>query len=261
MNSEKQISDTAMAYNQAKLEIAAAAEAAGRNASEVQILLATKTVEADRIIEAIKAGAGLIAENRVQEALRKLPELKEHLCQQELNTIDEHELKTCARQHFIGHLQSNKIKDLLTFASMLHSLDRASLAIKLNKALEQNSLDAPVPFPVLIQVNTSGEESKYGIDPAEALQLVETVHELPMLELRGFMTIGLFSDDRDAVRKSFADLRIIRDNAQERCACHFPELSMGMSGDYDLAIAEGATIVRLGSRVFGSRPAPPSQEV
>ncbi|GAB6089920.1 YggS family pyridoxal phosphate-dependent enzyme [Spirochaeta dissipatitropha] len=260
MNSEKQIPDTAIAYNQAHQEIAAAAEAAGRNPEEVRILLATKTVEANRIIEAIEAGAGLIAENRVQEAIRKLPELRNYICRQETNLMDNNKPKPCARQHFIGHLQSNKIKDLLTFASMLHSLDRESLAFKLNKALEQAPMNAPVPFPVLVQVNTSGEQSKFGVDPADALQLVDIVHELPMLALRGFMTIGLFSEDRDAVRKSFADLRIIRDRAQERCGCKFPELSMGMSGDYDLAIAEGATIVRLGSRIFGSRPAPPSPE-
>ena len=236
----------------AQEKVREAALAAGRAPEEVRILLASKTVEPDGIGQALTAGADLFGENRIQEALGKQDQL-----QQIIAGLD-HPVE----QHFIGHLQSNKIKDMLGFASMLHSLDRPSLAKKLNTALERiagqndassSELSPPLPFPVLIQVNTSEEESKFGVEPESAQSLVNLVLSLPMLELRGFMTIGLFSDDTGAVRRGFRRLREIRDAAQQHTGRALPELSMGMSGDFALAVAEGATIVRLGSSVFGSR--------
>lgn len=152
---------------------------------------------------------------------------------------------------------------MLGFAAMLHSLDRPSLARKLQSALERLAADRPsgapsagqppLPFPVLVQVNTSEEDSKFGCHPEDAAALVDLVESLPLLDLQGFMTIGLFSDDEEAVRRGFRHLREIRDTAEQRLGRRLPELSMGMSGDFELAIAEGATIVRLGSSVFGRR--------
>ncbi|MFW5801880.1 MAG: YggS family pyridoxal phosphate-dependent enzyme [Spirochaeta sp.] len=244
------------AYHETVARVAQAAVDAGRDPDSVRILLATKTVDPEYIREAIAAGADLIGENRIQEALSK---------QQALHGLTTPDGRPVA-QHFIGHLQSNKIKDMLGFANMLHSLDRRSLAVKLNNAVKMASestaaasasgASAPLvtaPFPVLIQVNTSGEQSKFGAAPEDAQELVDTVLGLPHLDLKGFMTIGLFSDDEEAVRRGFRRLREIRDLAESRTAARFPELSMGMSGDFKLAIAEGATIVRIGSVVFGRR--------
>lgn len=221
--------------------IAAACIASGRLPEEVRLLLATKTVPANGIRMALKAGETLIAENRVQELKEKWDALKD--------IPHEH--------HFIGHLQTNKIKDLLKHdVTCIQSADRIELAEKLYQQLSATSRT----MDILIQVNTSGEESKFGVHPSHAADLVKQVAALGTLKVKGLMTIGLFSADSEDVRKCFRMLRILRDEiaAMDIPGVEMKELSMGMSSDLEIAIAEGATIVRVGTAIFGQRPTPDS---
>jgi len=218
-----------------------ACEKAGRNRDEVRLLLATKTVSAERIKTALENGYTLIAENKVQELKEKYEGLKD----------------TPHENHFIGHLQTNKIKDILRYdVSCVQSLDRPDLAEKLHQRL----LSEGKTIEVLIQVNTSGEESKFGVHPEEAVELTRKVAEFTTLKIKGLMTIGLFSAETEKVRKCF---KLLKDLQQEIISQNIPnvemkELSMGMSGDLETAIEEGATIVRVGTAVFGARVYPDS---
>ncbi len=221
--------------------IAQACLAAGRPLDSVRLLLATKTVSAERIRVALEAGCTLIAENKLQELKAKYADLQD----------------LAPDHHFIGHLQSNKIKELLRYElTCLQSLDRLEVAQKLNQRL----LAAGKSLDVLIQINSSDEESKFGVHPQEAEALLRGVAILPALRIKGLMTIGLFSADTERVRACFQRMR---DLQQELMALAIPnvelqELSMGMSGDLEIAIAEGATIVRVGTAVFGARMYPDS---
>lgn len=216
-----------------------ACEKTGRNPDEVKLLLATKTVTAERIKMALENGQTLIAENKVQELKEKYEALKE----------------TPHINHFIGHLQTNKIKDILKYdVTCVQSLDRLDLAEKLHQRLlaENRTID------VLIQVNTSNEESKFGVDPSKAIELIKKVSGFSTLKIKGLMTIGLFSAETEQVRKCF---KILKNLQQEIIHENIPnvemnELSMGMSGDLETAIEEGATIVRVGTAVFGARMYP-----
>jgi pyridoxal phosphate enzyme (YggS family) len=217
--------------------IGIAARESGREPADVRLLLATKTVPAERILVALRAGYTLIGENRVQELTEKADGL----------AAVPHEA------HFIGHLQKNKINQVLRHASCVQSIDSVELAEQVAARVPEDR----APLEVLVQVNTSAEESKYGCDPTEALSLSRHVGSLQQLRLRGFMTIGLFSDDMVAVRASYRRLREVRDDVLATAApgtTDAHELSMGMSGDLELAIAEGATMVRVGTAVFGVRP-------
>jgi len=213
----------------------------GRNVDEVKLLLATKTVSAERIKIALENGETLIAENKVQELKEKYEDLK--------NIPHEN--------HFIGHLQTNKIKDILRYdVSCVQSVDRIDLAEKLHQRLltEGRTMD------IFIQVNTSNEESKFGIHPDLVIDLVKKVAELNTLKIRGLMTIGLFSAETEKVRACFKILKnlqheIIRQNIPD---VEMKELSMGMSGDLETAIEEGSTMVRVGTAVFGERIYPDS---
>ncbi|MCI3935767.1 YggS family pyridoxal phosphate-dependent enzyme [Chryseobacterium aahli] len=218
-----------------------ACEKAGRNVDEVKLSLATKTVSAERIKIALENGQTLIAENKVQELKEKHEDLR--------NIPHEN--------HFIGHLQTNKIKDILKCdVSCLQSLDRFELAMKLHQKLSAEGKT----MNVLIQVNTSDEESKFGIHPDSAIDLVEKVSKFHSLKIKGLMTIGLFSAETEKVRPCF---KILKNLQQEIIQQNIPnvemkELSMGMSGDLETAIEEGATIVRVGTAVFGARIYPDS---
>ena len=213
-----------------------ACKASGRDPGEVKLLLATKTVSAERIKIAFSAGVTLIAENKVQELKEKFEALKDFP----------------HTKHFIGHLQTNKIKDLLKCeVACIESLDRLDLAEKLQQRLEfeDKTIEA------LIQVNTSFEESKFGVSPEHAVELVEQVSRFDRIKIKGLMTIGLFSDEIERVRKCF---RLLKDIQQQIIDLEIPnvemnELSMGMSGDLEAAIEEGATIVRIGTAIFGER--------
>ncbi|MBO9690688.1 YggS family pyridoxal phosphate-dependent enzyme [Chryseobacterium sp.] len=218
-----------------------ACEQSGRNSNEVRLLLATKTVSADRIKIALENGQELIAENKVQELKEKYEDLKDI----------PHE------NHFIGHLQTNKIKDILKYdVSCVQSLDRLELAEKLHQRLltENRTMD------VLIQVNTSNEESKFGVNPDQAIELTRKISNYSTLKIKGLMTIGLFSAETEKVRACF---KILKELQQDIITGNIPnvemkELSMGMSSDLETAIEEGATIVRVGTAVFGARIYPDS---
>lgn len=234
-------SDILQNLRQTLQRIEKACKSANRNPAEVRLLLATKTVSAERIKIALEAGQRLIAENKVQEIKEKYDALKDI----------PHE------SHFIGHLQTNKIKEILRYdIRCIETIDRLQLAEKLQHRLhfENKQMD------VFIQVNTSGEESKFGTHPDEAVNLVKAVAQFDNIHIKGLMTIGLFSAETDKVRKCFQLLRRLRDEVE---GLNIPgvamkELSMGMSGDMETAIEEGATIVRVGTAVFGKRIYPDS---
>lgn len=212
----------------------AACERSGRDPESVRLLLATKTVEPDRIRVAIEAGETLVAENRVQEVKPKFDALQDL----------EYE------RHFIGHLQSNKVNALVPYVSCIETVDRLSLARKLNNRLEREGETREI----LVQVNTSGEQTKAGLDPDEVEPFIRTVAELHGLKIRGLMTIGLNAEPEEA-RPSLALLRQIAERIREENidGVEMRELSMGMTGDLEVAIEEGSTIVRVGSAIFGVR--------
>lgn len=212
-----------------------------RNPDEVKLLLATKTVSPEKIKVALQANQTLIAENKVQELKEKFDDLKD----------------IPHTNHFIGHLQTNKIKDVLKYdVSCIQSVDRLDLAEKLQQRLtfENKTIE------VLIQVNTSNEESKFGAQPENTIELVRQIAQFDRLKIKGLMTIGLFSSETEKVRKCFQILKSIQ---QEIIKQNIPnvemnELSMGMSSDLETAIEEGATIVRVGTAIFGQRMYPDS---
>ncbi|WP_276480874.1 YggS family pyridoxal phosphate-dependent enzyme [Paraflavitalea pollutisoli] len=220
--------------------IMAACRKAGRDSADVQLLLATKTVPAERIQLALAVGETLTGENKVQELKEKA------------GVLD----SLPVERHFIGHLQTNKIKEVLKYVNCIQSIDRMELAEKLDARLqfEQKTLD------IFVQVNTSFEESKFGAHPDQALSLIEQLGTLKTLRIRGLMTIGLFDADPEKVRPSFRLLREIRDAAISGGLLSSAQngLSMGMSGDLETAIEEGSTIVRVGTAVFGKRQYPDS---
>ncbi|KGM14393.1 YggS family pyridoxal phosphate-dependent enzyme [Cellulomonas bogoriensis] len=222
-----------------RARVDAAARGAGRDPAEVRVMLATKTQSVADVQPLVAAGARLLGENRVQELVAKGPELT----------------GMGAEVHVIGHLQSNKVNAALRWAACVQSIDALDLAERLSRRCEAVGRD----LDVMVQVNVSGEASKFGVPPAEAGGLAVRVAALPRLRLTGFMTIGARSSDRAEVRAGFARLRAVRDEVLGAGApgtAEARELSMGMSGDLEDAVAEGATIVRVGTAVFGARPAP-----
>lgn len=219
--------------------IAAACLRAGRDFFDVTLVAVSKTVEADRIRLAIEAGVCVFGENRVQEASSKIVELA--------STAAEHHVQW----HLIGHLQSNKARRAVELFSTIQSVDSFKLALRLN--------DLAVEFgkrlPVFIEVNLGDEESKAGTTPEEVLPLCEQVSKLSNIELRGLMAVPPFLDEAEEVRPFFRRLRNLRDEARKAGAVgeEFKDLSMGMSNDFEVAIEEGATLVRIGTALFGER--------
>ncbi|NQX43509.1 hypothetical protein SAMN05421820_11839 [Pedobacter steynii] len=213
---------------------------AGRIPGTVKLLLATKTVSAEKIRQALLLGETLIAENKVQELKEKYLDL----------TGIPHQA------HFIGHLQSNKIKEVLKYVSCIQSVDRMELVQQLDKRLqaEGRCLD------ILIQVNTSYENSKFGLAPEAAFAFVRETAKYDTLKIKGLMTIGLFDADAEKVRPSFQLLKKLSDQIRQEGipGVEMKELSMGMSGDLETAIEEGATIIRIGTAIFGPRIYPDS---
>ncbi|MCL2090393.1 MAG: YggS family pyridoxal phosphate-dependent enzyme [Micrococcales bacterium] len=216
--------------------VAAAAQAAGRDPDDVAVLLATKTHDAAtiRTVLTLPGAAGLLrGENRVQELVAKGPALAD--------------LPTAT--HLIGPLQSNKINAALRWVTCVESVASARLADALSARVGPGrTLD------VMVQVNVSGETTKHGVTPDDALTLARHVGTLPGLRLTGLMTIGANTDDQTVVRAGFATLRTIRDTAVADGLTTATGLSMGMTSDLEAAVAEGATIVRVGTAVFGPRP-------
>lgn len=216
--------------------IADACGRAGRDRSEVRLLPVSKTVDEARMRAAIEAGMRSFGENKVQEAKAKAAALAD------LPGLS---------WSVIGHLQTNKAKDVVAFADEFQALD----SLRLAEALDRRLQAAGRGLDVFVQVNTSAEQSKYGLAPDQVADLLAALPRYTGLRLRGLMTLAVFSPDQAAVRACFVRLRELRDRLRQQFD-GLDELSMGMSGDYELAIEEGATVVRVGQAIFGRRATP-----
>lgn len=214
--------------------IADAALRSGRKASDVRLMAVTKTVDDDRIMEAIAAGVDMIGESYVQEAKRKIEKMGRQL-----------------EWHMIGYLQSNKAKYAVKLFDMIHSVDRLDLARELDKRAKA----AGHMMKILIEVNISGEETKSGVSYKDAMQLISDVAALDNLSVQGLMTMPPWFDDPEDARPYFVALRELRDRVmgENLNRGEMRELSMGMSGDFEVAVEEGSTIVRVGRTIFGER--------
>jgi pyridoxal phosphate enzyme (YggS family) len=213
-------------------KIAAAAKKAGRDPAEIELVAVSKTHPAETVREAMRAGLTIFGENKVQEARGKIEELGR------------------GRWHLIGHLQTNKAKDAVRLFDSIDSLDRLELAEEINHRAEILGKTQSV----LLQVNIAGESTKFGCAPDAARALAEAINALPRLALQGLMTIAPFAPEPEKARPHFAALRELRDTLQHETGLHLPVLSMGMSGDFAVAIEEGSTSVRIGTALFGERP-------
>lgn len=214
--------------------IEAASARSGRDPQSVRLMAVSKTVALERIREALEAGITLLGENYVQEAREKIPAIGH-----------------AAEWHMIGHLQTNKVKYVVNLFDWIHSVDRLELARELDKRAGQNNRR----LNVLIEVNVSGEESKNGMEPDAALELVRQVSLLPNISVRGLMTMPPYSDNPENSRPHFQALRKLRDEISAAAIpnIRMDELSMGMTDDFEVAIEEGTTIIRVGRAIFGKR--------
>lgn len=228
-----------VAENLARVRAAidAACGRAGRDPAEVRLLPVSKTFGTDVIIEAYDAGVRILGENKVQEASAKAAELAD---------------RPDLRWAMIGHLQRNKARDVVGFADEFHALDSLRLAEALQNRLEQ----ADRTLDVFLEVNSSGEDSKFGLAPEQVGDLALALRPLDRLRPRGLMTIAANTPDRAAVGACFVRMTRLRQRLRDddRIEAPYEELSMGMSGDFELAIAHGATTVRIGTAIFGTRP-------
>lgn len=216
--------------------IRTAALQSGRSPDSITLLPASKTVPANRLYAFYQAGQKVFGENRIQEAREKIPQLP-----------------SACRWHFIGGLQRNKVKDAVAWFDLIHSVDSLPLLEEIHhRAAAAGKIQA-----VLLEINLAGEASKHGCPPQQALTLLQEANRLSHVEVRGLMTVPPFRENPDEVRPFFAQLRQLRDQLEQQSGSHLPELSMGMTHDYAAAIAEGATIVRIGTGLFGSRSASP----
>ena len=224
-----------------RARIAAACRAAGRDPGDVRLLPVSKTVDEARLRLAHGIGLRELGENKVQEAMGKWEAMAD---------------LADLRWVLIGHLQTNKAKYAARFASEFQALDSLRVAQALDAQLQSRGR----ALDVLVQVNTSGETTKFGLAPEDVPGFVRQLPAFSSLRVRGLMTLALFSDDAARVRPCFARLRGLRDRLRQDApdGIAMDELSMGMSGDFELAIAEGATTVRVGTAIFGSRPTPDS---
>ena len=218
-----------------RARIGQACHRAGRPISDVTLVAVSKTFPSAYIREAVAGGVVDIGENYVQELVGK----KEELSGMEI------------RWHFIGHLQSNKAKILARWIHLVHAVDSLSLA----REIDRHAATAGRRVDILIEVNTTGESSKFGVDPAKAGELVHGVGALSNVRASGLMTMGPFLPDPEGSRPMFRQLRMLRDELVSSgvAGTDFQHLSMGMTGDFEVAIEEGATIVRIGTAIFGSR--------
>jgi pyridoxal phosphate enzyme (YggS family) len=212
--------------------IRAACERAGRDPDSVTLLAVTKMQPPEVVQSASKLGLILFGENKVQEAKAKIP-----LCPGNL------------RWHMVGHLQSNKCRDAVELFKMIQSVDSLSLAQEINKRAEQ----AARTLPVLLEVNVAGEASKFGYRPEQLLAELKELNALPRIEIHGLMTVPPWSPEAEKARPHFRRLREIKVQCEQILGAPLPHLSMGMSGDFEIAIEEGATMVRIGTELFGPR--------
>ena len=223
---------------QIRQRMAAAALRAGRQPGEVALMAVSKTMPADRIREAFEAGQRLFGENRVQEFQSKHAELSAEAIER-------------AQFHLIGHLQSNKAVKAAELFQAVDSVDSLRLAERLDAAAAKLGKT----LRILIEVNIGGEPAKSGVEPGsvELVRILEAAPRLPRLEIRGLMTVPPFTEDPEAARPHFRRLRELRDRLTTQTKLGLPELSMGMSHDFEVAIEEGSTCVRVGTAIFGAR--------
>jgi len=213
-------------------QIAHAAIKSGRSATDVELVAITKTHPAEKVREAIEAGQSLFGESRVQEARAKIPELSSN-----------------TRWHFVGHLQKNKIRQALSLFEMIHSIDSLALAEDINRIAEEEG-----SYPrVLLEVNLAGEGSKFGFRPEALRKQMEALLPLPRLSIEGIMCIPPLAGEPEDSRKFFVQLRELRDSLEKEFSVKLPQLSMGMTNDFAIAVEEGATLVRVGTAIFGER--------
>ena len=217
---------------QVRARIEAACVRTGRKAEEVTLVAVSKNHSPARVSEAAELGLQVFGENRVQEARAKIPQCPGRL-----------------QWHMIGHLQSNKVRDAVGLFFMIESVDSLSLAEEVNKRADQVART----IPILAEINMAGESSKYGYKPEAFLADLESLARLPRLELYGLMTVAPWSPNPEKVRPVFRKMRELKQTAEERLGVPLAHLSMGMSGDFEVAIEEGSTIVRIGTAIFGER--------
>ena len=218
--------------NSIQQRIRAACERAKRDPASVTLLAVTKTHPPETVKLAVEAGQLIFGENKVQEAKAKIPNCPGK-----------------ARWHFIGHLQSNKCRDAIELFEMIQSVDSLALAQEINKRADA----AAKTMPVLLEVNLAGEASKFGYKPDQMLAELNDLNALRRLEIHGLMTVPPFSPVAEKSRPYFRQLRELKERAESILGAPMPALSMGMSGDFEVAIEEGATIVRVGTALFGAR--------
>lgn len=216
-------------------QIAQAAAKANRNTGDVELVAISKTHDAAKVREAIEAGQTLFGESRVQEARIKIPELPSNL-----------------RWHFVGHLQKNKIRQALPLFELIHSVDSLALAQDINRIADEDGLHPRV----LLEVNVAGEGSKFGFTPEKLREDLENLLALSRLSILGLMTIPPIANEAEASRKYFVQLRELRDQLQTEFHVDLAQLSMGMTQDFAVGVEEGATLVRVGTAIFGERSKP-----
>ncbi|MGJ3238497.1 MAG: YggS family pyridoxal phosphate-dependent enzyme [Anaerolineae bacterium] len=227
-------------------EIASACSRVGRNTDTVKLVAVSKTHPPEMILEAIDAGLTDFGENRVEESQKKVPQVNEQVA-------------NAPTWHFIGHIQSRKAADVTALFDVVHSVDR----IKIARYLSDKGQEQDRHLSALIEINISGEDAKYGFNGynwqidqrvRDALwQNIRTMLDLPHLDIRGLMTMAPFYDKMETTRPIFAGLAELRDELQSSLGIALPELSMGMTNDYPVAIEEGATMIRVGRAIFGER--------
>lgn len=227
------MNDIAARLAQIKEAVAVAAGKSGRAAPDVQLIAVSKKQNSERVRAAFDAGQKIFGESRVQEAREKIPALPSAL-----------------RWHFIGRLQKNKIRHALPLFELFHSVDSVDLAIDISRIADEEGLNPRI----LLEVNVAGEGSKIGFSPDAVRHALDRLISLPRLTIEGLMTIPPLAADAEASRPHFVVLRTLRDQLEEEFAVTLPQLSMGMSNDFNIAIEEGATMVRVGTAIFGERP-------
>jgi PLP dependent protein len=213
-------------------QIAQAATKAGRAIDEIELVAISKTHGAEKVHAAFDAGQTLFGESRVQEARLKIPELP-----------------SAIRWQFVGHLQKNKIRHALPLFELIHSVDSLALAQEMNRIAEEEGLHPRV----LLEVNVAGEGSKFGFPPGTLREQMETLLALSRLSIEGLMTIPPLAEEPEASRKFFVQLRELRGALEKEFNMKLPHLSMGMTSDFPIAVEEGATLVRVGTAIFGER--------
>ena len=219
-------------------QIAAAAARSGRSPDDIELVAVSKAHPAEKVQAAVEAGQVLFGENRVQEARIKIPLLPSRL-----------------RWHFIGHLQKNKIRHALPLFELFHGIDSLALAEDMQRVADEEGMRPRI----LLEVNVAGEASKHGFSPEALRRDLESALSLGRLSIEGLMTIPPLAPEAEASRRYFVALRELRDQVEAEFALRLPQLSMGMSGDFPIAIEEGATLVRVGTAIFGERSRPKRQ--